>query len=299
MVVNLIGVPLFYGSDRKGADFSPNKLREKKIIEIIHNNKHKVYDCGNIYIPQVTDGEKYSFHPKMKYLDPIVDVDTNLAQVVYTSVSSGFFPFMIGGDHSLGLGSICGASKYYKNLGVIWVDAHGDINTDKTSYSGNVHGMPLAAAMGIGPSALTDIYYQGRKVNPENVFIVGARSLDEGEIELIKEKNLNIYSTKCIEEKGINSVLDEIDKKLHENKVDAVHLSFDIDCLDSSIVPGTGTPVVNGMTLHDAKYLLKYLMNTKLVKSMDLVELNTLLDKEDETANLVLDLVDWTFKYLQ
>lgn len=299
MIVNLIGVPLFYGSDRKGADFSPNKLREKQITQIIHNDNHKVYDCGNIYIPEVTDGEKYSFHPKMKYLDPIVDVNTNLAQVVYSSLNSGFFPFMVGGDHSLGLGSICGASKYCKNLAVIWVDAHGDINTDETSFSGNVHGMPLAAAMGIGPAVLTDIYYKGQKVEPKNVFIVGARSLDEGEIKLIKDKNLNLYSTEEINEKGIAFVLEDINKKLNQNNVDAVHLSFDIDCLDSSIVPGTGTPVEKGMSLKDAKYLLKYLMETKLVKSMDLVELNTLLDRQDETTNLVLDLVDWTFKYLQ
>lgn len=299
MIVNLIGVPLFYGSDKKGADFSPNKLREKKITEIIHNNNHKIYDCGNIYIPEVTECDKYSFHPKMKYLDPIVEVNTNLAQVVYSSLTSGFFPFMIGGDHSLGLGSICGASKYCKNLAVIWVDAHGDINTDETTFSGNVHGMPLAAAMGFGPEVLTDIYFKGRKVDPKNVFIVGARSLDEGEIKLIKDKHLNLYSTEDIMEKGINSVLDEIHKKLIENNIDSVHLSFDIDCLDSSIVPGTGTPVVNGMTLSDAKYLLKYLMETRMVKSMDLVELNTLLDKEDETTDLVLDLVDWTFKYLK
>lgn len=299
MIVNLIGVPLFYGSDRKGSDFSPNKLREKKVVDIIHNNNHTIYDLGNIYIPEVTEGDKFSFNPKMKYLDPIVDVNTNLAQALYNSRVSGSFPFIIGGDHSLGLGSICGASKCCDNLAVVWVDAHGDINTDETTSTGNVHGMPLAAAMGIGPEVLTDIYYKGQKVQPKNVFIVGARALDKGEIQLIKDKNLNLYSTEDIKNKGINLILEEIHKKLTENNVDAVHLSFDIDCLDSSIVPGTGTPVIDGMELSDAKYLIKYLMETKLVKSMDLVELNTLLDKEDETTNLVLDLVDWTFKYLE
>ncbi|MDF2504406.1 arginase [Clostridium sp.] len=296
MIINMIGVPLFYGSDRKGVDCAPDKLRENRIIDIIHNDHHEIYDCGNMFVPNVNEGNKYSFNSKMKYLKPIIDVNTNLAHEVYSSFTSGSFPFVVGGDHSLGLGSISGASKYHKNLAVIWVDAHGDINTDKTTNSGNVHGMPLAAAMGIGPSILTDLYFKGRKVEPENVFIIGARDLDKGESTLVEEKRISLYSTEDIKNKGIEFILEEIHHKLIENGVDAVHLSFDIDCLDPSMVPGTGTPVLNGMSIEDAKFLLKYLMSTKLIKSMDLVELNTLLDKNDSTTKLVIDLVDWTFK---
>lgn len=298
MIVNMIGVPLFYGSDRKGVDFAPDKLRENKIVDVIHNDHHEIYDCGNIFVPQVNEYNKYSSDSKLKYLKPIIDVNTNLAHEVYSSFTAGSFPFVVGGDHSLGLGSISGASKYYKNLAVIWVDAHTDINTDQTSESGNVHGMPLAAAMGIGPVSLTDLYFKGTKVNPENVFIIGARSIDKGECSLIEERGLNVYSSDDIKNKGIESILKEIYHKLINRKVDAVHLSFDIDCLDPSMVPGTGTPVMNGMSIDDAKFLLKYLMDTKLIKSMDLVELNTLLDKNDSTTKLVLDLVDWTFKNL-
>lgn len=299
MIVNMIGVPLFYGSDTKGVDFAPNKLRENRIVDIIHNDHHEIYDCGNIFVPTINECSKYSSNPKMKYLNPIIDVNTNLAHEVYSSFTSGSFPFVIGGDHSLGLGSISGASKYYKNLAVIWVDAHGDINTDETSVSGNIHGMPLAAAMGIGPSSLTDLYFKGMKVKPDNVFIIGARSLDSGESSLVAEKELNLYSTEDIKTKGISVILEEVHNKLVKNCITAVHLSFDIDCLDPSVVPGTGTPVMNGMSIEDAKFLLKYLMNTKLVKSMDLVELNTLLDKNDSTTKLVIDLVDWTFKNMK
>jgi len=299
MNVNLIGVPLFFGSDIKGVDFGPEKLREKNIDKVITKNNHTVHDLGNIHIENIPEDKKYNFHPNMKYLQPIVDVNTNLAQQVYSSLATHSFPFIVGGDHSLGLGSISGASKYYKNLAVIWVDAHGDINTPETSPSGNIHGMPLAAAMGLGYKGLTNLYFEGTKVNPKNVFIIGVRDLDKGEEALIQDMDLNVYSTNDIKDRGIENILSEIYDILIHNNVDAVHLSFDIDCLDSKLVPGTGTPVKDGMTVTEAKYLLKYLMKTDLVKSLDFVELNSILDNDDSTANLVIDLIDWTFKYLQ
>ncbi|MDP4143091.1 MAG: arginase [Bacillota bacterium] len=297
MNVNLIGVPLFYGCDREGANLAPDKLREKNVIQVINDNNHKTYDCGNIYVPEVNVCEKYAHNPKMKYLKPIVDVNTSLADEVYKTLSQGHFPFIIGGDHSIGLGSICGASKYYNNLGVIWVDAHGDINTHETTESGNIHGMPLASAMGIGPSELTNLYYSGRKIKPENVFIIGARDLDKGELELIKELKLNVYSTKAVRNMGIEAILKEVMNKISMQGIKAVHLSFDIDCLDPNLVPGTGTPVLDGMSIEEAKIVLQKLAESKLVKSMDLVELNTLLDKGDTTTSLVMDLIDWTFKH--
>ncbi|SHJ59656.1 arginase [Geosporobacter subterraneus DSM 17957] len=298
MNISLIGVPINYGCDREGAQYGPEKLREKKIVEVIKKYNHSIYDFGNIYVPKVCDTEKYAFHDKMKYLKPIVEVNTNLAHQVYSSLASGNFPFVIGGDHSLGLGSIAGASKYYENLAVVWIDAHGDINTPETSPSGNVHGMPLAAAMGVGCTSLTDVYYKGVKVRPENVFIIGARDLDEGEIKLAKDKKLNLYTMEEVRHMGIEGMLQDIVKKLKANNVEAVHLSFDMDALDSDIVPGTGTPVTDGMTVDEVKYVFKHLMDTKLVKSMDLVELNTYLDKNDVTAEVAIELVDWTFKLI-
>lgn len=299
MNINLIGVPLYYGSDKKGADFGPDKIRENNIMNIFHKYNHNAYDLGNIFVPKVSDEDKFLFNNKMKFLKPIVDVNTNLAEEVYNSLFSGNFPFVIGGDHSLGLGSISGASKFYDNLAVIWVDAHGDINTDKTTESGNVHGMPLAAAMGIGSPELTNVYYSGRKVKPENVFIIGARDLDDGEYKLISDRKLNVYSTKDINSLGIKAILADIQKKLIRNSVEAVHLSFDIDCIDKELVPGTGTPVSDGMSIDEGKYLIQYLMKTKLIKSMDLVEFNPLLDKNNKTLKVVMDLIDCTFKNLK
>ncbi|WP_291584330.1 arginase [Clostridium sp. UBA6640] len=298
MDINLIGVPIFFGCDKKGVDLAPNKLREKNIAQIIKNNNHTVYDLGNLYVPEKKYCDKFSAHKNMKYVDSIIDVNTNLAHTVYSSLKSESFPLVIGGDHSLGLGSISGASKYYNNLAVIWVDAHGDINTHETSPSGNVHGMPLAAAMGIGHDTLTKLYFEDRKVNPKNVFIIGARDLDAGELQLIEDHKLNVYTTEEVQKRGVENILNDIKEILIKNKVDAVHLSFDIDSIDPKFLPGTGTPVDNGLTVTEGKFILKYLLETRLIKSMDFVELNTELDKGNDTIELCVEIIDYISKYL-
>lgn len=183
-------------------------------------------------------------------------------------------------------------------MAVIWIDAHGDINTGETSPSGNSHGMPLAAALGVGEPSLVNVYYNGPKVKPENVFIIGARDLDQGEIELAEELNLNLYTMDSIRKVSLESVIQEITDIINKSNVDGIHLSFDIDVLDKSLVPGTGTPVEKGFSLDEGKILLKELLALGMIKSMDLVELNPLLDENDTTAELCIELVDWIFKYL-
>lgn len=205
---------------------------------------------------------------------------------------------ILGGDHSLGLGSVAGASRAFKNLAVVWVDAHGDINTHETSESGNVHGMSLAKAMGIGFPDLTDVYYKGPKVQNENVFIIGARDLDKGEYDLIKKEHLHVYTAKRIHEYGLEHVVNEVLSDIKARGIDTIHLSFDLDFIDAKYVPGTGTPVPDGMTVEEAETLLKMFAETKLVRSMDFVELNPLLDRNDTTVDLAIDLLDWTFKHM-
>lgn len=299
MDITLIGVPIMYGSDRDGVQYGPDKLREKKIASAITNNKKNLYDFGNLSVPYVPPSDKFAAHKKIKYLDAIVDTNNNLSHLVYSSLTSNSFPFVIGGDHSLGLGSISGASKYFDDLAVIWIDAHGDINTHETSPSGNSHGMPLAAAMGVGEDSMINVYYDGAKVKPENVYIIGARDLDEGEIKLAQELNLNLYTMDKVKEMGIETLIEEILNKINSSNVDGVHLSYDIDVLDKSIVPGTGTPVENGFTLEEGKQVLEGFLSTGLVKSMDFVELNTYLDENDTTANVCIQLVDWIFKVIK
>jgi arginase len=297
MDVNIIGVPIFYGADKRGPEYGPDKLREKKVVEIIGKHNHRVFDFGNLFVPAVKEYNKFFSHPKMKYLEPIVQVNNNLAHIVYSSIKGGSFPFILGGDHSLGLGSVAGVSRAFHNFAVVWVDAHGDINTQETTESGNVHGMSLAKAMGIGYSELTDVYFKGRKVENKNVFIVGARDLDKGEYDLIKREELHVYTAKRIHEYGMEHVINEVLQDIKSRNIDTVHLSFDLDFIDAKLVPGTGTPVHEGMSIEDAKIILKTFAESKLVKSMDFVELNPLLDRNDITAELAIDLIDWTFKH--
>lgn len=297
MKIDIIGMPLYYGCDRDGVQMGPNTIRERGLEEIIEKNGHKAYDMGNIYIPFVPEENKYKDHPKMKYLGAVTKANENLANNVYSSLKGGGFPFVIGGDHALGAGSIAGASKFFNELAVIWVDAHGDINTEETSPSGNIHGMPLAASMNVGHPMLTNIYFEGIKVKPENVYILGGRDIDKGEFDLAERLNLNLYTSDIINERGLDAILEEIISKVKASKVDGVHLSFDIDVLDSSLVPGTGTPVDNGFTMEDGKKVFTVLLKEGFVKSMDFVELNPKIDHEDgRTVDNSMEIVEHIFK---
>ncbi|MDR7855594.1 arginase [Tissierella sp.] len=297
MDINVIGVPLSYGCDRDGANLGPGTLREKGIIDIIKKNGHNVHDMGDIHVPSIGVELKYADHPKMKYLNTVTEINTNLANNVYCSLKGQGFPFVIGGDHALGMGSIAGASKFFKELAVIWVDAHGDINTFETSPSGNIHGMPLAASMNVGHPTLTNIYFDGQKVKPENVYILGGRDIDPGEFALADELNLNMYTIEVVRERGLDNVLEEIIEKIKASDVDGVHLSFDIDVLDSSLVPGTGTPVTEGFSMEEGKSVFTSLLGGKFVTSMDFVELNPLIDNEDKrTVKHCMEMLEHIFK---
>ena len=299
MNINLIGVPINYGCDREGAQLGPSNLRENHVVDLIKDSQYKTYDLGDMSIPKISVDAKYIGHNHMKYLDPVVEINTNLAEQVYSSLKANNFPFVLGGDHSLGMGSLAGAAKNFDELAVIWIDAHGDINTHETSPSGNIHGMPLAASMGVGHSSLTNLYFEGQKVKPENVYILGARDLDPGEVQLAKDLELNLYTMDTVREKSLEIILDEIITKIKSSKVDGVHLSFDIDVLDNSIVPGTGTPVAEGFDLEEGKFVFSKLLGEGFVNSMDFVELNPLLDDLDgKTTKTCLEMIKHIFNVL-
>ncbi|MDL2265358.1 arginase [Parabacteroides sp. OttesenSCG-928-G07] len=293
MKVNVIGVPLNLGCDREGVEKAPNHLRERGLIDIIRKHGHRVFDLGNLYVPPVREEDKFSRSNSMKYLDAIVEVNNNLAELVYDTLKGGAFPLVIGGDHSLGLGSASGVGKCFDDFGIIWLDAHGDINTNETSPSGNIHGMPLSALMGLGSEALVNVYAPGNKVKPENVFLVGTRSLDKGELELIHREHLSIYTMETLRRDGICYVVDDIRKKLRERKIRNVHFSIDIDSLDPQFAPGTGTSVPNGLMREEFDDFVEQILATNLIKSMDLVELNPDLDISEQTTQLCLHIIDY------
>lgn len=292
MDINLIGVPLYYGCDRAGVENGPDALRENGIKELLKNHNNKVYDLGNIYVDSTKDKQPFAAGVNAKYINEILEVTENLAHTVYGALCSGGFPITLGGDHALATGSVAGVSKYFNgDIAVIWIDAHGDINTFETSPSGNVHGMPLAASMGFGDKSLTDLYFNGIKVKKENVFIIGARDLDEGELQLIKDKELTVWTMDKVREIGVEQVCEELLEALKVRGIKNIHLSFDIDSVDPEIMKGTGTPVPGGFNIKDAEKLLTTIFNTRLVKAMDFVEFNPLLDESDMTAKNCLTLI--------
>jgi len=293
MKINVIGVPLNLGCDREGVEKAPNHLRERGLMNIIRKNGHRAFDLGNLYVPTVSEEDKFARSKSMKYLDAIVEVNNNLAELVYDTLRGGAFPLVIGGDHSLGLGSASGVGKCFDDFGIIWLDAHGDINTNETSPSGNIHGMPLSALMGMGSEELVNVYSPGNKVNPQNVFLVGTRSLDEGELELIRREHLSVYPMEVIHRKGIHFVAEDIKRILKERKIRNIHFSIDVDSIDPRFAPGTGTRVAEGLLPEEFNIFVDHILSTNLVKSMDLVELNPELDIDEITTNLCLSIIDY------
>ncbi|MGL5617326.1 MAG: arginase [Sarcina sp.] len=288
MNINILGVPLYYGSDRYGVQFGPDKLRENGIVSIFREAGHKVFDLGNLYVDEVVAFDKYEAGTNMKYLTAITAANNNLAQSVYSTINAGSFPFTIGGDHAMGLGTLAGAAKAFgEDYAVIWIDAHGDINTDESSPSGNIHGMPLGASMGFGGDKLKNIFYKGKKVDPSKVFLLCQRDLDEGEVELIKKENIKLWRSEEFKEKGVEAVMKDVVEKMKESGVNNFHISFDIDAMDSSLVPGTGTPVTNGINIDETKHMLSELFKTGKIKVMDFAEYNPGLEYDTTTKSCV------------
>lgn len=292
MDISIIGMPLFYGCDRPGVEKGPDILRENNLDKILEKN-HYVTDLGNIDVDYIESKDKFLENYKLKYLKQVVDANNRLASKVYEALTNNTLPFIIGGDHSLALGSIAGSSKYFGNdLGVIWIDAHGDINTETTSPSGNIHGMPLAASMGIGYEKLTSIFFDDFKVKPENVFILACRDLDQGEVELIERLKINVWNIDDIQNGDLDKIISDLISMIKEKNIKNIHLSYDIDCLDPEYVPGTGTPVDNGLTFEESKKLLKSILGTSLVKSIDFVEYNPELDSNNRTKETCIELLN-------
>lgn len=292
MKIDFIRVPLFYGCDRKGAEKGPEKLFSNNVMGLFEEKGNQVSDAGIIPVMKVPESDKYKAHPKMKYLDAVIDANEKLAKRVSETIKKGHVPFNLGGDHSLGLGSLAGVSEALgKKTAVIWIDAHADINTVESSPSGNIHGMPLGASIGEGDESLINLYNKGIKIDPENVFLIGLRSVDDGEVEIIDKDCLNAWYMEEIRDKGIDRVCKEVLEILSKKEIDHIHISFDIDSIDSTLVPGTGTPVPNGMMPEESKKLLKALFSTGKISSVDFVEYNPDRDKDNITDRTCMEML--------
>jgi len=291
--ISVIGVPMDLGQSRRGVDMGPSAVRYAGMKERLRDLGYQVKELGNIAVPYPKE-DLNAEEDNLKNLEEIVKASNELAACVDSEISNGHFPLIVGGDHSISIGSLAGISKHYNNLGVIWYDAHGDLNTPDTSPSGNIHGMPLAASLGIGDSRLTELYEKGPKIKPENVVIIGARSLDLGEKELIREKGIQVYTMHEIDRMGMPAVIEEAVEYLKE-RTDGLHLSLDLDGLDPSEAPGVGTPVIGGMTYRESHLAMEMLFEIGMITSAEFVEVNPILDDGNRTANLAVGLMGSLF----
>lgn len=291
--ISVIGMPMDLGQMRRGVDMGPSAIRYAGVIERLESLHFNVDDLGDV--PVAHPNRKATIREdNLRNLHEVVDANKKLAKVVSEEIEKQRFPLVLGGDHSMAIGSIAGISQHYNNLGVIWYDAHGDINTVETSPSGNIHGMPLAINLGLGHKKLTDIIGDAPNIKPENIVMIGIRSLDEGEKQLLRKLKIKVYTMHEIDRIGMPKVMEESIDYL-KDRTDGVHLSFDLDGMDPSEAPGVGTPVNGGATYRESHLAMEMLAESNLITSAEFVEVNPMLDDKSKTAILTVDLIGSLF----
>ncbi|MEG6584122.1 arginase [Dendrosporobacter sp. 1207_IL3150] len=285
--ISIIGAPMWLGQTRYGTNLAPDALRTAGLFDRLEAINQDVNDLGNI--PITTTGHFRTNESNVKNLKAIASACDKIAQTVSSVIAEDSFPLVIGGDHSIAIGTIAGVAQHYNNLGVIWYDAHADINTPETTPSGNIHGMPLAVSMGIGHETLVSIGGNNVKVKPENIVFIGVRDIDPGEADLIADKKIKVFTAEDVDRLGMADVISQTLK--HLEKCDGIHLSFDIDGIDPSSMPGVGTPVADGVSYEDSMLAIKLLEQSGCITSAEFVELNPLLDKEGKTTQASVNLI--------
>ena len=291
--ISIIGVPMDLGQLRRGVDMGPSAIRYAGVVERLEMLDYDIEDLGDIGVEHV-DRKQIVNNGALRNLKEVAIASEELARSVDDVITRNRFPLVFGGDHSIAIGSLAGISKHYDDLGVIWYDAHGDLNTLETSPSGNIHGMPLAVSLGLGDPALTDIYGFKPKIKPENIVIIGARSLDDGEKKLIKDIGIRVYTMHEIDRLGMTRVMEESISYL-KNRTDGVHLSLDLDGLDPHDAPGVGTPVLGGISYRESHLAMEMLAESRIITSAEFVEVNPILDDKNKTATVAVALMGSLF----
>jgi len=288
MQIDIIGVPIDLGADRRGVDMGPSAIRYAHLRQEMEALGRAVEDQGNIEVPIA---ETCAIdEPKLKFIDCIVPMARRAAGAVATSLQRGHFPLVLGGDHSLSLGSVRGAARNRK-LGLIWIDAHADFNTDKTTLSGNIHGMPLAAMCGLGDARLTSLWDETPPVvDPRQVAVIGARALDTGEKANLREAGVTVMGMEQIDRVGMSVAVERAIDSVSKD-TDGLYLSFDMDALDPLHAPGVGTPVAAGLSQREGHVACELIRETGKLIGMDMVEVNPILDVQNRTAMLAVEFV--------
>lgn len=295
MKIHIVGVPMDLGAGRRGVDMGPSAIRIAGVAEKLQNLGHSVVDEGDI--PVKNPEQQRIRNEKLKYLPEIVRACTLLSSKIEKIVASEGFPLVLGGDHSIAIGTIAGISSHCrktgKKLGVLWIDAHGDLNTDATTPSGNIHGMPLAASIGLGAIELTSVGGDFRKVAPNNVVLIATRELDDGERTYIRRNGVNIFTMEEIDKHGMSVVFAKAIRKLVG--IDHLHVSLDLDAVDPSVAPGVGTPVKGGLNYREAHLIMEELSEYGKMASLEVVEANPILDNRNQSAEFAVELIQSGF----
>jgi arginase len=290
--IRVIGVPLDMGASRRGVDMGPSAMRVAGLEARLEKLGHQVTDGGNIRV-EIAETQSHGTD-SARYLAEIAETCTRTAEAVVKTLEEDMTPLVLGGDHSLAAGSISGVAEFYhrqgQKIGVIWIDAHSDINTPETSPSGNVHGMPLAALLGMGPESLANICGYAPKISGENTVLVGVRDIDLAERENIRRAGVtHVYTMRDIDERGMRAVMEEALRAAGEGTA-GYHVSLDMDWIDPEDAPGVGTPVRGGATYREAHLAMEILADDGRLLSFEIVEVNPILDEHNRTADLAVEL---------
>ncbi|WP_446745504.1 arginase [Silvibacterium acidisoli] len=295
--IELIGVPLDLGASRRGVDMGPSAARVAGLEARLEALGHEVRDGGNVHVAIAETGQVGD--ESARYLREITETCTKAAEMVEQSLRDGLTPIVLGGDHSVAAGTVSGVADYYRRkdqkIGLIWIDAHSDINTPESSPSGNVHGMPLAALLGLGPEPLANVLGWSPKVSPENVVLVGVRDIDATEKENIRQAGVTeVYTMRDIDERGMRTVMEEALRAAGRGTA-GYHISLDMDWIDPEDAPGVGTPVRGGATYREAHLAMEIIADHGRMLSFELVEVNPVLDERNRTAELAVELISSAF----
>ena len=287
--VRIIGCPMDLGASRRGTDMGPSAVRAAFLHTRIRDLGYEVEDAGNVHVPQMEENI-LRVAPELKYKDEILHACAHLADKVEQAIADGTVPVVLGGDHSIAIGTQAGLARHSKDRGLIWFDAHADFNTPESSLSGNIHGMPVSAVLGVGHPDLADFDQPGPKLPKENVVLVGLRDVDPKEADLLEQHGISYFTMRDIDEMGMHKVMDGAIAIAGKGR-DGIHVSFDLDGVDPQWAPGTGTTVDGGFTYREAHLALEMLADTDRVTSMEFVEVNPLLDERNQTGRFTVGLI--------
>ncbi|MGP8125814.1 MAG: arginase [Nitrososphaerales archaeon] len=286
--IGVIGAPIDLGQERRGVDMGPTAIRIARLKERLETLGHTVSDLGNV--PTTDMSGARAGDVRLRYLDEIVRESGPIADRVAECVHKRSFPLVLGGDQSVSIGTAAGLAREGNRRGIIWMDAHGDFNTHETSPSGNIHGMALAAILGYGHPKLSRLGGPGPKALEQNTVLIGGRSFDPAEANAISRSRMTVFTMREIDELGMKRVIDE-SLKIATRGVDGVHLSFDVDVIDPREAPGTGTGVSGGLTYREAHLAMEMLHDSRKFTSAEFVEVNPILDRANQTAELTVELI--------